>query len=101
MFTHVDPNSRTTTFTYDVPNRVATRQDALTRTESYAYEVGGLNMVTDRKGQVSGLTYDELGRLATRGFGATVAAPTAYTSTVGYNWDNGNRLTPFVDRKRN
>ena len=51
-------------------NRMATRTDALT----HGYEPGGgLNNLTDRKGQVTGLTCDSLGRVTQRGYGATPA----------------------------
>ena len=53
----------TVQFSYDAMNRMATRTDALTHGESYGYEPGGgLNKLTDRKGQVTGMTYDSLGR---------------------------------------
>lgn len=98
LLTHVDQKNQTTTYTYDTMNRAATRKDALLRTETYAYETGGkLNKVTDRKSQVSGMTFDSLGRVTQRGFGATIALPTTYTSTIGYTWDKGNRLTQLVD----
>ena len=51
-----------------------------------------LKQRTDRKGQVSGVTYDALGRVATIGFGATTASPAAYTGTATLSWDKGNRL---------
>ena len=45
----------TVQFSYDAMNRMATRTDALTHGESYGYEPGGgLNKLTDRKGQVTG-----------------------------------------------
>ena len=62
--THTDQNNHTTNYSYDAMNRMATRTDALTHGESYGYEPGGgLNKLTDRKGQVTGLTYDSLGRV--------------------------------------
>jgi YD repeat-containing protein len=43
---------------------LTTRTDALTHVESRAYDIAGmLAQVTDRKGQVSGLTYDNRNRL--------------------------------------
>jgi YD repeat-containing protein len=51
--------------------------------ESRAYDIAGmLAQVTDRKGQVSGLTYDNRNRLAQIGYGASPAAPTSCASTV-------------------
>lgn len=96
--TYADPKNQATNYQYDSLNRLSTRTDALLQAETYAYELGGrLSRVTDRKGQVSGASYDALGRLAQRGFGATTAAPTSYTSTIGYTWDTGNRLTGVND----
>jgi RHS repeat-associated protein len=98
VLTHVDQKGNTTTYTYDALNRAYTRQDALLKTESYAYESGGkLSKTTDRKLQVSGAIYDALGRVATRGFGATTAAPTTFANTITYSWDKGNRMTQTDD----
>jgi RHS repeat-associated protein len=98
LLTHQDPRGGTTQYTYDVLNRVKTRQDPLLKTESFDYDTAG-NLVrfTDRKGQVTGYNYDALNRKTQAGFGATVAAPTAYTSTIGYTYDTGNRVRSLVD----
>ena len=46
---------------------------------------------------MSGFTYDALNRLKTSGFGATIANPTTYTSTITNTWDAANRLTQIAD----
>ncbi|MGC4062293.1 MAG: RHS repeat-associated core domain-containing protein [Aquabacterium sp.] len=93
-----DQNNHATTSVFNAIGALLSQTDALSKTESRLYEPGGkLKQLTDRKGQVSGITYDGLGRVKTIGFGATAAAPTAYTSTVTLTWDKGNRLTQIVD----
>ncbi len=98
VLTQTDANNHTTTFTYNGIGHVASKKDALLNVETSLYEPGGLlAQRTDRLGQVSGVTYDNLGRVSTIGFGATTASPTAYTSTATLTWDAGNRLTKIVD----
>ena len=64
-----------TTWTYDNMDRVATRIDSLQRPESYGYDLeGNLVTTTDRKGQVTSLTYDPLNRLTMTGFNTVVNA---------------------------
>ncbi|MES2353171.1 MAG: RHS repeat-associated core domain-containing protein [Pseudomonadota bacterium] len=93
-----DPRGGKTQWTYEVLNRVQTRIDPLLKTENYHYDLAGnLDRYTDRKGQVTGFTYDFLNRPTQVGFGATTANPTAYTSTVTYTWDAGNRVRVIVD----
>jgi RHS repeat-associated protein len=93
-----DQRNNLTEFTYDTMNRLKTRKDALLRTETYDYDIAGrLKQVTDRKSQVSGFGYDALNRRTSAGFGATTGNPTAFTSTIAYTWDAGNRLTQAVD----
>jgi len=52
---------------------------------------GKVSQVTDRNGQVTGVSYDNLNRVSQVGFGATVSNPTTYTSTIDYTYDTGNR----------
>jgi RHS repeat-associated protein len=93
-----DQRNNLTEFTYDTMNRLKTRKDALLRTETYDYDIAGrLKQITDRKAQVSGFGYDALNRRTSAGFGATTGSPTAYTSTIAYTYDAGNRLTQAVD----
>lgn len=93
-----DQRNNLTEFTYDTMNRLKTRKDALLRTETYDYDIAGrLKQITDRKAQVSGFGYDALNRRTSAGFGATTGNPTAYTSTIAYTYDAGNRLTQVVD----
>ena len=71
----------------------------LLRQESYSYDLNG-NLVcsTDRKSQVTSLTYDPLNRLKVVGYNTVVnAGVTSYESTIGYTYDAGNRMTQAVD----
>jgi RHS repeat-associated protein len=98
VLSQVDQRNKTITNTYTAAGRLWTRRDALLKTETNLYEPGGLlKQRTDRKGQFSGVTYDAMGRVKTIGFGATAAAPTAYTSTITLTWDKGNRLRQIAD----
>ena len=95
---HLDQNNNTTTYTFNNLNLVASKTDALLHAGSFLYAANGkLSQVTDRKGQVSGISYDNLSRVSQIGFGATVANPTAYTSTIGYTYDSSNRATQIAD----
>lgn len=95
---HVDQKSNRTTYGYDSMNRQASRTDALLHSDAYAYDFASkLARFTDRQSQVSGFTYDALNRRTQAGFGATPSNPTAYTSTIGYGFDAGNRMTSAVD----
>jgi len=58
---------------------------------------GKVSQVTDRNGQVTGVSYDNLNRVSQVGFGATVSNPTTYTSTIDYTYDTGNRATQIAD----
>jgi YD repeat-containing protein len=63
--------------------RLTDLPDALGQATTPTYDGNdNLTRFTDRKGQVSGFTYDALNRKVSRGFGATVANPTAYTDTL-------------------
>ncbi len=96
--TYKDQRANVTTYTYDVMDRLKTRVDPLIKTESYDYDAAGnLIRITDRKGQVTGYTYDALNRRTQAGFGATTGAPTAYTSTIAYTLDAGNRVRSLAD----
>jgi YD repeat-containing protein len=79
--------------------RVLTRTDPLLRNQSYSYDLAG-NLVssTDRKSQVTSLTYDSLNRLKLIGYKTVVnAGVTSYESTVSYTYDAGGRMTQVVD----
>ncbi len=85
-----DSPNKTTSYSYDNMDRVASRTDPLFRQESYLYDANGnLRQVTDRKNQVTGYSYDSLDRL-------TLVTYADY-STTSYSYDNGNRLTQVVD----
>jgi RHS repeat-associated protein len=98
LLTFEDGKSNLTQFSYDVRNRMSSKTDPLNKVESYLYDdIGNRTRVTDRNGLVSGYGYDFLDRVTSAGFGATASSPTAFTSTVAYTWDAGNRLTDAVD----
>jgi len=98
LLSHIDAKNQRTDYTYHHTGQVKSKTDPLSNTETYLYEPGGgLKQRTDRKGQVSGITYDALGRVKSIGFGATAAAPSAFSSTILLTWDNANRLTQIVD----
>ncbi len=82
VLTLTDARNKTTTWTYDNRDRVATRTDPLTRQESFDYdENGNLSAFTDRKGQVRTHEHDALDRQTFVGFGTT-GTPPAYASTI-------------------
>ena len=56
---------------------------------------GNVTQLTDRKGQVTTITYDGLNRPTFVGYG-TQPGP-AYQSTVNYTFDTGSRLTGVTD----
>ena len=96
----MDANQHTTSWTYDNMDRVATRTDPLLRpSEGFSYDVmGNLVSSTDRKGQVTSLSYDPLNRLTLAGYNTVVTGGvTSYESTTAYTYDAGNRMTQAVD----
>jgi len=98
LLTLQDPRGNTTTFSFDSRNRSTSMTDPLNQSETYVYDANGnLARVTDRKGQVAGYEYDFLNRPTSAGFGASIANPTGYSSTIAYTWDAGNRLTQALD----
>jgi RHS repeat-associated protein len=99
LLSHSDPKGNTTTYAYNSLGAVQSVQDALGLSESGVYEPGGnIRQRIDRKGQLGTVTHDALGRVATVGFGASSASPTAYRSLVELTWDKANRLTQIVDK---
>jgi RHS repeat-associated protein len=98
LLTFEDERGGVTTYSYDARNRVDTKTDPMSEVESYLYdEIGNRTRVTDRKGQVTGYSYDALNHLTSAGFGATIANPNSYATTVTYTWDDGNRITGAAD----
>ena len=90
MLTVTDANNNTTTYTYDVQDRLGTRTDPLTRQESYTYDLNGnLKTFTDRKLQVSNFTYDALNRRILSGYDDG--------STTSFTYDTVGRLTVADD----
>ena len=99
MLTLSDAKGNVTTYTYDNMDRVTSMKDPMVKTESYVYDAGGnMTKFTDRRGKATGYNYDPLGRLVFTGFGmVTKGNNTTYTSTIGYAWDAGDRLTTVTD----
>ena len=58
-----DPDSNLTSWAYDGLNRVTGETNALSKTESFAYNAAGdLTSRTDRNGRVTNYAYDNLHR---------------------------------------
>jgi RHS repeat-associated protein len=85
-----DANHNETGYTYDSMNRVASRTDALLRSETYSYDASGnLLQSIDRKGQPTTYAYDGLNRLTSASY-----ADGSFTS---YTYDAGDRLRQVAD----
>lgn len=98
LASHVDQNNNTTTYGYNSLSARSGKTDPLGHAETYTYGANGLvSQIVDRKGQLTGITFDNLNRVGQVGYGASVAAPTAYLSTIGYTYDAGDRKTQIVD----
>jgi YD repeat-containing protein len=98
LLSYTDQRGGSYVYSYDVMNRITGRKDALLNTAAYAYDVASMpRQFTDRRGQVSGFTYDALNRRIRNGFGATLASPEAFESTISYSFDSGNRLVQAAD----
>ena len=115
----IDGNGESVTYNYDLAGRltsfrdqrnnltsyefgelglVTRRTDPLNKLELLEYAAdGSVARITDRKGAVTGFTYDNLRRLSQIGFGASSSNPTAYTRTISYTRDSGNRVTALSD----
>ena len=93
-----DPMLQQTKLTYELAD-LSSVTDPLLKGETLAYEIGGLvRQKIDRKGQLSSVSYDSLGRVKRVGFGASAVAPTAFKSVIELTWDKANRLTTIVDK---
>ncbi len=91
----IDPRGGETISTYDTMDRIESETDPLKHTAEWSYDKDGeLVEAIDRRGQVSQFGHDGLGRLASASFG--VLGETA-ESTIGYEYDEGNRLTKVSD----
>jgi RHS repeat-associated protein len=91
----IDPRGHKTTATYDVMDRIESETDPLEHTAHWAYDKAGLlEEAKDRRGKVSTFSYDPLGRLASARFGVSGEAA---ESTIGYEYDKGNRPTNVND----
>lgn len=99
LLTYTDANGHSAGYEYNSIGKVQSFWDARSKWETRQYEPGGkVSQFIDRKGQLRAITYDALGRVATVGYGATAAHPTAYQSLVENTWDAGNRLIQIVDK---
>jgi RHS repeat-associated protein len=99
--TLTDARQNVTTYGYDAMDRMISRQDALLNTESFDYD-GNSNVVkfTDRKGQVTTYQYDGLNRRTFTGFGTTGSGGSAaYSSSITYTYDAGNRVKNIADTR--
>ena len=97
-----DANNHETLFVFDKRNRLISKTDARSKTESYRYDPGGLRVgLTDRKGQVTFVERDLLGRPMRTNFGASIQAPTTFTSFKQFTWDAGSRLRQVSDSRSN
>jgi len=86
--TVTDPNSHTTTNTYDSHGDLLTTTDALHHTSTYTYDaLGDQTTATDPNGVTTTYTYDASGNLLTRSR-PLVGASSAQTQTVTYHHDN-------------
>jgi RHS repeat-associated protein len=91
----VDPRGNETAKAYDVMDRLESETDALSHSTEWSYfPTGDLEREVDRNGEVSTFSYDPLRRLTTAGYG--VAGEEA-ESTIGYEYDEANRLTDVDD----
>ncbi len=91
-----DADGNTTTYTYDNEDRLSTKKDGMGNLWTYGYDTdGNLTSITDPKGQTTTNQYDALSRLTFAGY--TASGGTNYQSTIGYTYDNGNRLTQAAD----
>lgn len=99
ILSQTDENLNVRTFGYDKRNRQTLKADALLQQETSEREPGGaIRKMVDRNGQVmSVVAMDGLGRPIQVGYGATVADPTSFKSTMTYTWDAANRLVKIVD----
>jgi RHS repeat-associated protein len=91
LATVTDARSAQTTFSYDNRNFIATHSDAVSAMEQVTQRDGLGNVVTlsDRKSQVTSLTYDPLGQLLTASY--------ADGSSASGTWDIAGRLTQVQD----
>jgi RHS repeat-associated protein len=94
----IDPKLNATIFAYNNMDRLESRDDPSTApVETFEYDVAGnLTKHTDRRGKATRYRYDALNRMTFAGFGAA-GDPEAYSSTIDYTHDDGNRLRTAVD----
>nr|MDT0662605.1 RHS repeat-associated core domain-containing protein [Micromonospora sp. DSM 115978] len=93
--TRTDARTHTTSYGYDDADRIETVTDPLGRTSTRTYDPNGnVRTLTDRRGKVTRYDYDELDRLVIMAYGVTGSTA---ESTVGLEYDAGNRMTGIVD----
>jgi RHS repeat-associated protein len=88
-----DPNSNTTTFSYDGQNRLTGTTDAMSDTTTWVYDNAGLlTSLIDANAHTTTYTYDTVGRLQ------TVTVPTATsTATTTYAYNDDDQVTAITD----
>lgn len=92
-----------TEYMYDRRNLLRERKDPLNHSEFFDYSsMAELSKHTDRRGIITDRNYDERQRLRCVGFGRTGGAPDCtiagnYESTIGYGWDDADRLMSATD----
>lgn len=97
--TSADERNNTTTYRVTAQGMPSGHTDPLGRIDTLAYYADGrARNFTDRNGQVTGVSYDNRGRVASVGFGATVASPTLYANTVAYTYEpNADSVKQITD----
>jgi RHS repeat-associated protein len=101
LIRHRDQRNNQTSYAPDSMGRGALRTDALNQTEEWRYDIplggGRPTRHTDRKAQVTGVAYDHANRVASLGFGASIAAPSAFQNSISVEYDKLNRTTRLTD----
>ncbi|MBZ4423346.1 RHS repeat domain-containing protein, partial [Myxococcus sp. RHSTA-1-4] len=93
-----DARGKETLYSYNSLGLLSERTDSLARTEVYGYDAAGrLKTFRDQKGQVMGWNYDTSGAEVLVGFGATVASPESFTSSIQGVYDAAGRLVRLED----
>ena len=90
-----DPRKNKTTATYEKMDRLESETDPLGKATHWVYDGAGLPIeMTDRRGLLTTLEYDPLGRMTNIAFGVSGKTD---QSAIAYTYDNGNRLTKTED----
>ena len=108
LATVTNPRAGVTTNTYDSQGRVISQQDPLGRTTTFDYSTPHVTTVTDPRGEVTRLKFQQyLLSSETRGYGTSSAATTSYTyafpslGTASTTDPDGNVTTATYDAHGN